>query len=173
MAQYLQLSERRFRLVQPDGRPPRREVHTPSRPQGRIFCGRLPERPATTASRIFGSDRPPGQANPDNDYDQEHHLRGAGRREKSQLGSHLPGPGTEFGKRGWEAQIHPHLPIPLSFVRGAGSANSKRGVRLSDGQRDGWIPDHPRSKFTTQHRRGRTNSNSSACRNTKTQENTK
>ena len=50
VARYLQVSERRFRFVQPDGGPPRREVYASSQPQGRVFRGRLPERPATTAS---------------------------------------------------------------------------------------------------------------------------
>ena len=43
VARYLQLPERRFRFVQLDGGPPRREVYASSRPQGQVFCGRLPE----------------------------------------------------------------------------------------------------------------------------------
>ena len=43
VARYLQLSEMRFRFVQPDGGPPQREVYASSRSQGRIFRGRLPE----------------------------------------------------------------------------------------------------------------------------------
>ena len=168
VARYLQLSKRRFRLVQPDGGPLRREVPAPSQPQGRIFCGRLLEPSAMTTSRIFGSDRPPGQANPGDDYDWEHHLRGAGQQKRNRLGSRLLGPGIEIGKGGWEAQIHPHLPIPLSFVRGAGSANGRRGVRLSDSQGDGRIPNHPGSRFTARHRRGRTDSNSTAFASTRT-----
>ena len=39
VARYLQLPEKRFRFVQPDGGPPRREVYASSRPQGRVFRG--------------------------------------------------------------------------------------------------------------------------------------
>ena len=81
MARYIQLSKRRFRVVQPDGGPPRREIYASSRPQGWVFCGRLPERLAMTASRVSGSDRPLGQANPGDDHDRKHHLWSAGRRQ--------------------------------------------------------------------------------------------
>ena len=37
MARHLQLSERRFRAVQPDGRLPRGTLHAPGRPQGQIL----------------------------------------------------------------------------------------------------------------------------------------
>ena len=50
VARYLQLSERRFRVVQPDGGPPRRTFYASSQSQGRVFCGRLPERPAAKTS---------------------------------------------------------------------------------------------------------------------------
>ena len=72
---------------------------------------------------VSGSDRPPGQANPGDDHDRQHHFRHARRREESQLGSCLPGHGAEVGKGSWEAQTHPHLPVPFSIVRGAGFAN--------------------------------------------------
>ena len=39
LARHLQFSKRRFRVVQPDGGPPQRVLHAPSRSQGRIFRG--------------------------------------------------------------------------------------------------------------------------------------
>ena len=41
VARDVPISDRRFRVVQPDGGPPRREIHASSRPQGRVFRGRL------------------------------------------------------------------------------------------------------------------------------------
>ena len=43
IAQDVPIFERRFWVVQPNGGPPRREIHVSSRPQGRVFRGRLPE----------------------------------------------------------------------------------------------------------------------------------
>ena len=147
VARYLQLSERRFRFVQPDGGPPRREVYASSQPQGRVFHGRLPERPATTASGISGSDRPPGQANPGDDHDRKHHLRRIGRRKGGRLGGCLLGHGAASGEGGWETQAHPHLPVPIPPLQGLGFADRGRGVGLPDGYGDGRIPDHPGSGF--------------------------
>ena len=81
VARYVQLPERRFRVVQLDGGPPRRKIYVSSRSQGRVFCGRLPERPATMASQVSGSDRLLGQANPSDDHDRKHSLRHVGRRQ--------------------------------------------------------------------------------------------
>ena len=167
VARHVPTSERRIRVVQPDGGPPRRKVHAPSGPQGRVLRERLLDRPASTIARVHGSDRPLGQADPDDDHDRQHHFRRTGRREESRLETHLPRYGAEVGKGGWETQIHPHLPIPLPSVRGAGSANGRRGGGLSDGQEDGRIPDHPGSGFTAQHRRRRADSNSGTFASTR------
>ena len=121
MARYVQFSERRFRVVQLDRGSPRRALHAPSRPQGRVFCGRLLERPAATASRVSGPDRPPGQPNPGDDYDREHDLWSTGWRQGGGLGRCFPGYGVPVGKGGWETQTHPHLSISLSLVRGPGT----------------------------------------------------
>ena len=120
--------------------------------QGRVLREQLPGRPALTTAGVYGSDRLPGQADPGDDHDRQHHFRRTRRWEGSRLGSRLPGHGAEVGKWGWEAQTHLHLPIPLPSVRGTGSANGRRGVRLSDGQGDGRIPDHPGSRFAARHR---------------------
>ena len=104
---------------------------------------------------------------PGDDHDRQHHFRRTRRQEGSRLGTHLPGYGAEVGKGGWETQIHPDLPIPLPFVRGAGSANGRRGGGLSDGQGDGRIPDHPGSGFTARHRRRRADSNSGTFTSTR------
>ena len=153
MARHLQFSERRFWVVQPDGGPPRRVLHAPSRPQGQIFCGRLPEQPTATASRVSGPDCPPGQANPGDDHDRKHDLWGAGWRQGGRLGRCLPGYGATTGKGGWENQTHPHLPIPISPVRRPGTTNGRQRAGLPNGQGDGRIPDHPGSGFAARNGR--------------------
>ena len=162
MARHLQLSERRFRVVQPDGGPPRRALHAPSQPQRRVFRGRLPEQPVAAASRVSGPDRPPGQANPGDDHNRKHHLQSAGRRQGGRLGHHLPGRGATAGKGGWETQTHPHLPVPISPLRGPGVAHGRRRSRLPDGQGDGRIPNHLGFGFAARNRRRRANTNPSA-----------
>ena len=102
MARHVPISERRIRVVQPDGGPPRRKVHAPSGPQGRVLRERLPGRLASTIAGVHGSDRPLGQADPGDDHDRQHHFQRTGRREGSRLGTHLPGYGVEVGKGGWE-----------------------------------------------------------------------
>ena len=145
VARYVPVSERRFWIIQPDRGPPWREIHASSRSQGRVFRGRLPERPTKTAPRVSGSDRPPGQANPCDDW--KHDLWRVGQSKGSRLGSCLPGHGATLGKGGWETQIHLHLPIPLSLVRGPRSAYDRQGGGLPDGQEDGRILDHPGSRL--------------------------
>ena len=98
VARHLSISERGIRVVQPDGGPPRREIHAPGRPQGQIFGGRLPERSAPTTASVFGSDRPPEQVNPGDDNSREHHLRRVGWREGNRLGRPLPRYGAKIGK---------------------------------------------------------------------------
>ena len=122
MARHVQFSERRFWVVQLDGGPPRRVLHAPSQSQGWVFCGRVLERPAATASRVFGPNRPPGQANPGDDHDREYNLRSTGWRQGGGLGRRFPGYGAPVGKGGWETQTHPHLPISFSLVRGPETA---------------------------------------------------
>ena len=102
MARHVQLSERRFRAVQLDGGLSRGTFPAPSRPQRRILCGRLPEQPATTASRVPGPDCPPRQVYPGDDHDREYNLWSAGRRQRSGLGGRLPRFGAQIGKGGWE-----------------------------------------------------------------------
>ena len=155
VARYVQLSERRFRVVQPDGGPPRREIYASSRPQGRVFHGRLLERLATMASQVSGSDRPPGQANRGDDHDRKYHLQSAGRRQGGRLGHRLPGYGAIAGKGSWEIQTHPHLPVPIPPLRGPGFADRGRRAGLQDGQGDGRIPDHSGSGFVARNGRRR------------------
>ena len=79
VARHVPTSERRIRVVQPDGGPPQRKVHAPSGPQGWVLRERLPGRPASTIAGVHGSDRPPGQADPGNKHDRQHHFRRTGR----------------------------------------------------------------------------------------------
>ena len=168
MAQHVQLSERRFRAVQPDGGLPRGALHASSRPQGRVFCGRLPELPIAMASGVPGPDRSPGQAYLGDDHDREYDLRSAGWKQGGGLGDCLPRSGTQIGKGGWETQTHPHLPISFSLIRGPGTANGRRRVGLLDGQGDGWIPDHPGSGFAARNRQKQSGSYPSALASTGT-----
>ena len=39
VVRYVQLPERRFRVVQSDGGSPRKKIYASSRLQGRVFCG--------------------------------------------------------------------------------------------------------------------------------------
>ena len=111
MAGHPQLSERRFRAIQPDGGLPRETLLAPSRLQRRILCGRLPKQSVVTASRVPGLDRLPGQAYLGDNHDREHNLWSTGRRAGSGLGGRFSGYEALVGKGGWETQTHPHLPI--------------------------------------------------------------
>ena len=115
---------------------------------------------------VYDSDRPPGQADPGDDYNRQHNLRRAGRREGSRLGSGLPGYGAKAGKGGWEAQTHPHSPLSVPPLRRPRSAHSRQGLGLPDGQGDGRIPDHPGSGFAAQIKRGQTDSSPSTLSTT-------
>ena len=66
------------------------------------------------------------------------------------------------GKGGWKTQTHPHLPVPISPLRGPGVAHGRRRSRLLDSQGDGRIPDHHGFKFAARNRRRRASTNPSA-----------
>ena len=120
----IRLFERRFRAVQLDGGLPQGTLLALGRPQGRILCGRLPERPAAMAFGVPSPDRPSGQAYPGDDHDREHDLRSAGWRQRGGLGGRPPRFGAKIGKGVWESQTHPHLPVPVPPLRGPGVADA-------------------------------------------------
>ena len=155
MARHVQLSEKRFWAVQSDGRLPRGMFSASGRPQRWVLRGGLPEQPAAENVGVPGPNRPPGQAYPGDDHDREHTFWSAGRRARSGLGDYFLGSGVQVGKGGWEAQTHPHLPVPFPSLRGPETTQSGRRIGLPDGQGDGRIPDHPGSEFTARNRQRR------------------